>query len=103
MRNYTSFVVLCLGPVKFEERPVKNVTITLDPQTAAWIRVQAARLDMSVSRFVGELLHKQMTDAQAYEEAMRRFLDEKPFDFEWIDAHHPAREELHDRLILRRY
>jgi hypothetical protein len=29
---------------------MKNITITLDPETAAWIRVQAAEKNMSVSR-----------------------------------------------------
>ncbi len=82
---------------------MKNVTITLDQQTAAWIRVQAAKLNMSVSRFVGELLHKQMTDAQTYNESMQRFFSEKPLDFEWVDGHRPKREELYDRPVLRRY
>lgn len=82
---------------------MKNVTITLDERTAAWIRVQAAGQSKSVSRFVGEILHKQMTDARAYNEAMRRFLSEAPLDFVWADGHRPTRDELHDRDALRRY
>jgi hypothetical protein len=82
---------------------MKNVTITLDERTAAWIRVQAARQSKSVSRFVGEILHKQMMDTRAYNEAMRRFLSEEPLEFAWTDGHRPTREELHDRDALRRY
>lgn len=82
---------------------MKNVTITLDERTAAWIRVQAARHSKSVSRFVGEILHKQMTDTRAYNEAMRRFLSEEPLEFAWTDGRRPTREELHDRDALRRY
>lgn len=82
---------------------MKNVTITLDPQTAAWVRVQAARRSMSVSRFVGELLHKHMMNSQAYNEALQRFLGERPFEFEWVDDRRPAREEPGDRSLLRRY
>ena len=83
--------------------PMKNVTIAMDNRTAAWIRVQAARHNMSVSRFVGEILHQQMTDTRAYDEAMRRFLGEELLEFEWADGRRPTREELHDRNGLRRY
>ncbi|HET9108771.1 MAG TPA: hypothetical protein VFN79_16435 [Steroidobacteraceae bacterium] len=82
---------------------MKNVTITLDERTAAWVRVQAAKENMSVSRFLAELLHRRMGDARAYEEAMRRFLSEKPLEFAWTDGRRPTREDLHDRDTLRRY
>ncbi|WP_376695235.1 hypothetical protein [Wenzhouxiangella sp. EGI_FJ10305] len=35
---------------------MKNVTITLDPETARWARMEAARRNTSVSRLVGEML-----------------------------------------------
>lgn len=82
---------------------MKNVTIAMDTRTAAWVRVQAAKQSMSVSRFIGEILHQQMTDARAYDDAMRRFLGEEPLQFEWVDGRRPTREELHDRNALRRY
>ena len=82
---------------------MKNVTITLDVRTAAWVRIQAAKQNMSVSRFLGEVLHKQMTDARAYDEAMRHFLTEQPLQFEWSDGRRPTRDDLHDRDALRRY
>jgi hypothetical protein len=80
---------------------LKNVTIAMDKSTAAWVRVQAAKQNMSVSRFVGEILYQQMTGARAYDEGMRRFLGEEPLQFEWTDGRRPTREELHDRNALR--
>ena len=39
---------------------MKNVTITLDEETARWARVEAAHRDMSVSRLIAELLQEHM-------------------------------------------
>src|SRR6266498_1883784 len=39
---------------------MKNITITLDEETARWARIEAAHRDMSVSRLIGELLHQHM-------------------------------------------
>jgi hypothetical protein len=43
---------------------MKNVTITLDEKTAAWARQHAARRNISLSRFVGELLHEKMGESR---------------------------------------
>ena len=40
-------------PVLLSTR-MKNITITLDAETAAWVRTQAAEQNKSVSRLVGE-------------------------------------------------
>lgn len=80
---------------------MKNVTITLDEETAAWARVYAAQKDMSVSRFVGELLRERMRDARAYDDAMRRYLARPPFRLKGPAERLPARAELHDRARLR--
>ena len=80
---------------------MKNVTITLDEQTAAWIRVYAARHNTSVSRIVGELLHERMREGKEYEQAMRRFLAKPPLAFRWKGGRRPTRDELHDRDALR--
>ena len=80
---------------------MKNVTITLDNQTAAWLRVQAAQQGMSVSRFVGEALRSRMQMSREYEQAMRRWLAKKPVAFKWKGGRRPTREELHDRDALR--
>lgn len=35
---------------------MRNVTISLDEEVARWVRVAAAEHDLSVSRYVGEIL-----------------------------------------------
>ena len=80
---------------------MKNVTVTLDEKTAAWARVYAAKQGKSVSRLLGEILHKYMGDQREYFEAMRRFQSIKPMDFEWVDGRRPTREELNVRPRFR--
>ena len=41
-------------------RRLKNVTVTLDPETARWARIEAAKGDTSVSRLIGEILQREM-------------------------------------------
>ena len=81
---------------------MKNVTITLDEHAAAWARVRAAERDMSLSRYVGEMIHKQMRHSRRYEQAMRAALAQKPLDLKGPWKAYPKREELHDRPVLRR-
>jgi len=81
---------------------MKNVTITLDEGAFAWARVQAAERDMSLSRFVGEMIHKQMRHSREYEEAMRAALAEKPLDLKGPWKPYPKRDDLYDRPVLRR-
>lgn len=80
---------------------MKNVTITLDERTAAWLRVQAAERGMSVSRFVGDVLQERMHELRAYNDAMRSFLAHAPFEFRFVGGRRPTREELHERGDLR--
>jgi hypothetical protein len=80
---------------------MKNITITLDEETVAWARVCAAQQNKSLSRFVGELLHKTMRDSHVYEESMHRYLSKGPFPLSGEAAPYPAREELYDRGELR--
>jgi hypothetical protein len=82
---------------------MKNVTITLDPETAAWVRVQAAEKQMSVSRLVGEILRERMASNREYERAMRHFLSREPVMPANPAEKTPSREEIHDRPVLRRY
>ena len=81
---------------------MKNITITLDAQAAAWARVQAAERDMSLSRFVGEMIHKEMRHSKEYEKAMHEALAQKPFDLKGPWKPYPKREELYDRPVFRR-
>ena len=81
--------------------PMKNVTITLDEKTAAWARVYAAKHDMSVSRLLGEMLQQRMGELKEYDEAMRRFLSQKPIKFKKPAKGYLKRKELYDRGRLR--
>jgi hypothetical protein len=83
-----------------ENRVMRNVTITLDEETARWARVEAAHRDMSVSRLIGQLLREQMRAQATYEEAMRRYLARAPTVLKGAEGY-PGREELHDRAGLR--
>lgn len=80
---------------------MKNVTITMDEEVAAWARVAAARREQSLSRFVGEVLKGQMEDERRYEQAMRAFLDVEPTG-DSGGRELPGRDEIHDRAALRR-
>lgn len=79
---------------------MRNVTITLDERVAAWARVRAAELDVSLSRFLSEMLQAQMDRSSAYDNAMREFLAERPVALK-RKGRYPSRESLHDRTRLR--
>ncbi len=81
-------------------RNLKNVTITVDEVVARWARLEAARGDTSVSRFVGDLLEERMRQDQEYDVAMERYLSVKPRVIS-KGRSYPRREELHDRPGLR--
>ena len=81
---------------------MKNLTISLDEETARLARIRAAERDMSVSRYVGELLRADIRGAQEYEEAMRRYFGSKLEIRRKPGERYPTREELHDRPGLRR-
>ena len=81
---------------------MQNITITVDEQAAAWARVQAAEQNMSLSRYVGEMLHEKMRHSREYQAAYRAFLAEKPLDLKGPWEPYPTREELYDRPVLRR-
>ena len=81
-------------------RKLKNVTITVDEAVARWMRLEAARENTSVSRFVGDLLEQRMRHDPEYDAAMERYLSVKPRDIS-RGRRYPQREELHDRSRLR--
>jgi hypothetical protein len=81
---------------------MKNVTVTLDEETAARARVQAAERKMSLSRYIGELLRKELRHADEYDAAYRAWRARKPFSLKGPPRPYPKREELYDRPVLRR-
>lgn len=80
---------------------MKNVTITLDDETASWARIYAAERNSSVSRVVGEMLRERMLESRAYDEAMRKFLARSPARLSSGKSPYPTRDERHDRTGLR--
>jgi hypothetical protein len=80
---------------------MKNITITLDPETASWVRIQAAEQNRSISRLVGEILQTHMKDRREYQRAMRRYFAKPPFDLTGEPEKYPDRDELYDRPRIR--
>jgi plasmid stability protein len=80
---------------------MKNITITLDDETATWAKVYAARHNRSLSRFLGELLRTTMRETRDYEDAMQRYMARGPFPLTGEPAPYPTREDMHDRGLLR--
>jgi hypothetical protein len=80
---------------------MKNVTVTMDEEVARWARVEAARQEMSLARFVGKLVREHMQERQTYERAMRAFMRTKPTGGGGGQPL-PTRDEIHDRTALRR-
>ena len=71
---------------------MKNVTITLDEETAERARVRAAERKMSLSRYVGEVLRKELRQADEYEAAYRAWrADLKPWPAKGPARRYPRR------------
>jgi hypothetical protein len=78
---------------------LRNITITLEEDVARWTRIQAATDELSVSRFLANLLRERMKENREYNAAKRRALARKPFLKS--DGRYLSREEVHDRANLR--
>lgn len=78
---------------------LRNITITLEESLARWARIEAARSDTSVSRFLAEILKERMMQNSDYQAAKRRALARKPFLR--TDGRYLSREQVHDRERLR--
>jgi hypothetical protein len=79
---------------------MRNVTVTLDDETARWARIEAAKREMSLSRFIRETLRERMAGQLTYEAAMARYLARVPIPLK-RGGTYPRRDELHDRADLR--
>ncbi len=80
-------------------RNLRNITLTLEEEVARWARIEAAKEDVSVSRFLAEILKERMAAQDGYAKAMRRALARKPFLK--TDGRYLSREASHDRSRLR--
>jgi len=79
---------------------MKNLTISLDEDTAAVARIEAAKHGQSVSRWIGDLLRRHIAESSDYEAAMRGYLMAPTFKSK-AGTRLPRRDELHDRPGLR--
>jgi hypothetical protein len=80
-------------------RNLRNITVTLEEDVARWARVEAAKEEVSMSRFLAGILKQRMAAQDDYSRAMRRALGRKPFLK--TDGRYLSREEAHDRSRLR--
>lgn len=78
---------------------LRNITVTLDEEVARWARIEVARNDTSVSKFLGDILKERMVDRERYAAAMKRALNRKPYLTSV--GHYLSREEAHERQHLR--
>ena len=76
---------------------MRNITVTLREDVAQWVRVRAAKDNMSVSRFLGRLLKEHMVREDEYGRAAERFLSKRPRRLRREAVPYPDRESLHGR------
>ena len=76
---------------------MKNVTITLEEETARWARIRAARQGTSVSRLRGKVLKEMMLRDRGYETARKNFMEKTPRELKARGKKYPGRDELHER------
>lgn len=75
----------------------RNVTVVMDEDTARWVRVEAARRDLSVSAYLGQVVRQERERVEGYSLAMERFLSREPRPLASPGTPLPSRDELHDR------
>ncbi len=73
--------------------------MTLDEEVARWARIEAARNDRSISKFLGDILKERMVDRERYAAAVKRALNRKPYLTSV--GRYLSREEAHERRHLR--
>lgn len=81
---------------------MRNVTVTLDDETFAKARARAAAHDLSLPRFLVELLARELRHNDEYQRAYRGWRAAGPFALRGGAHKYPSREEVHDRTLLRR-
>ncbi len=74
---------------------MKNVTITLEDDVAKWARVLAAENNTSVSKLLGNVLKKEMTQEEGYKLAMQQYLSTPPAPLKESADSYPDRDSLY--------
>lgn len=81
---------------------MKNVTITLPEDILAKVRIEAATVGKSVSRFMAELAEERVRSKQSDPgSAMRQFLAGPLYDLTDENGKAPSRDAIYDRSRLR--
>ena len=80
---------------------MKKVSVSLPEDLGHWMRIKAAKDDLSVSRWLAELLEGMRRRKVQLEAAMKRYLAIKPRKIDWPNDRRPTREELYDGSGLR--
>ncbi|HYY62014.1 MAG TPA: hypothetical protein VE756_11530 [Burkholderiales bacterium] len=75
--------------------------MTLDEETFAKARVRAAERNMSLSRFMSDVLRRELRHESEYEAAYRAWRARKPFPLKGPPQPYPKREDLYDRAAMR--
>jgi hypothetical protein len=83
-------------------RRMRNLTVALDEETFAKARVRAAERNVSLSRFIGDLLRRELRHDDEYESAYRMWRAARPYALKGAAERYPKREKLYDRTLLRR-
>ncbi len=74
----------------------RNVTVAMDETVARWVRVEAARADVSVSEYLASLLRSRMRQGEEYERAMSEYLSATAVTLKQT-GRYPRRADLHER------
>ena len=86
---------------------MKNVTITLDERVAAQVRVKAAIQGKSVSKFISDLLEREIgRGGKSQLETIEEFLSGSLWPLSDQNGRLPSREEIYGERadeLLRRY
>jgi len=78
---------------------LRNITVTLEESLARWARIEAARRELSVSRFLANILEERKQARDRYDAAMKRALSRKPLAKS--NGKYLSRKDVHDRDSLR--
>lgn len=80
----------------------KRITLSLDSDTAARAQAKAGKRNISLSQYITEVVRNDLRYSHEYEQAMERFLSEKPLAKKRPGDRYLTRDEANDRSRLRR-
>jgi hypothetical protein len=80
----------------------KRITLTLDSETATRAQAKAGERNMSLSQYISDVVRKDLRHSYEYEQALKRFLSEKPLGKKRPGDRYLTRDEVNDRARLRR-